>query len=223
MVRLIMCKNIISKILSVFVLSLLLICNFTNSKAGVTTGYGSGKGPLKVTEDTANVLEYFFSGGTRGVYAEKQDVAWKPGLIAISIDGAYFSYFRHPAYVDKVDNKHYAGMAIKECKKKSGQDCFLFANAYKIVWDNGSDKKKRRLKRKDIRSGKTIALLTELGFYDDGYTASSSNTNSSNTSTQGSADKESDIVQKIKDLKKLYDDGVLTKEEFEKAKKRLLN
>ncbi len=32
-----------------------------------------------------------------------------------------------------------------------------------------------------------------------------------------------DIVQKIKDLKELYDSGVLTKEEFEKAKKKLLN
>ena len=34
------------------------------------------------------------------------------------------------------------------------------------MWDNGSNKKKRRLKSKDIRLGKTLALLTELGFYD---------------------------------------------------------
>ena len=32
-----------------------------------------------------------------------------------------------------------------------------------------------------------------------------------------------DIVKQIKDLKELYDSGVLTKEEFEKAKKKLLN
>ena len=32
-----------------------------------------------------------------------------------------------------------------------------------------------------------------------------------------------DIVQKLKDLKELFDSGVLTKEEFEKAKKKLLN
>ena len=64
----------------------------------------------------------------------------------------------------------------KDCKKKSGQKCFLFANAYKIVWDNGTDKKKRRLKRKDIKAGKTIALLTELGFYDGASVSSSSTT-----------------------------------------------
>jgi len=32
-----------------------------------------------------------------------------------------------------------------------------------------------------------------------------------------------DIVSKLKDLKELLDSGVLTKEEFEKAKKKLLN
>ena len=33
----------------------------------------------------------------------------------------------------------------------------------------------------------------------------------------------SSVVEEIKELKKLYDEGVLTKEEFEKAKKKVLN
>ena len=36
-------------------------------------------------------------------------------------------------------------------------------------------------------------------------------------------DNSNDIVQQIKDLKELYDSGVLTEEEFNKAKKKLLN
>ena len=40
---------------------------------------------------------------------------------------------------------------------------------------------------------------------------------------QTQTDDNNDIVQQIKDLKELYDSGVLTKEEFEKAKKKLLN
>ena len=32
-----------------------------------------------------------------------------------------------------------------------------------------------------------------------------------------------DVVQQIKELKQLYDDGILTQEEFTKAKKKLLN
>lgn len=200
-----------------------MIFNATYSEAGVTTRYKSGKGPLKLTEDAANILEFFFSGGTRGVYAEKQNVAWKPGLAAVSIDGSVVSFFRHPINVDRVDNKHYAGMAVSDCQDRSGVECFLFANAYKIVWNNGSNKKKRRLKRKAIRAGETLALLTELGFYDDGYTSTSTDTNNTNKSTNTSTDTNSDIVQKIKDLKKLFEEGVLTKEEFEKAKQRLLN
>ena len=31
------------------------------------------------------------------------------------------------------------------------------------------------------------------------------------------------LTEELKELNKLYDDGVLTKEEFEKAKKKLLN
>ena len=209
------------KILGLILLSLFLS---TNLFAGVTTAYKKGKGPLKVTKNTADNLEFFFSGGKKGVYAEKQDFPWKPGLIAISVDGAHNFFFRHPLTVSEVDDKSYGGIAIKECKKKSGQECFLFANGYKIVWDNGSNKKKRRLKKRDIKAGKTIALLTELGFYDGG---SASTTSTPKAVKKKEVKKESledkDIVQKLKDLKELFDSGVLTKEEFERAKKKLLN
>ena len=40
---------------------------------------------------------------------------------------------------------------------------------------------------------------------------------------EASVDIDTDIVKKIKELKKLFDDGVLTKEEFTKAKKKILN
>ena len=151
------------KILVIVTLSLFLSSNLS---AGSVTGFNAGKGPLKVTKNIADIIEYFFSGGKKGFYAKKQKEAWKPGVMAISIDGSNYSFIRHPLRVSTVDSRNYAGMAIANCKKRSGQDCFLFANGYKIVWDNGSDKKKRRLKRKDIKNGKTIAILAELGFYD---------------------------------------------------------
>jgi hypothetical protein len=196
----------------------------TNLYAGVTTGYKFGKGPLKLTKHMVNELEFFFSGGTRGAYAEKQKSPWKPGLIAISVDGNTSYMFRHPLHVTQVDSKAYWGIAISNCKKKSGQECYLFANGYRIVWDNGSNKKKRRLKKKDIKAGKTIALLTELGFYDNN---SSSSTNTpkkvEKKETKKNSVNDKDIVQKLKDLKELLDSGVLSSEEFEKAKKKLLN
>jgi len=203
---------------------LLIVLFSTSLFAGVTTGYKLGKGPLKLTKHMANTLEYFFSGGKKGAYAKKQKSAWKPGLIAISVDGNYSSYFRHPFNVTQIDSKAYWGIAIAKCKKKSRKECFLFANGYKIVWDNGSNKKKRRLKKKDIKAGKTIALLTELGFY-DGSVSSSQNIKPKKTEKKKETKKvqKEDIVQKLKDLKELLDTGVITSEEFKKAKKKLLN
>jgi hypothetical protein len=208
----------------IFSIIFLYILFQTNLYAGVSTGYKLGKGPLKLTKHMVNELEFFFSGGTRGAYAEKQKSAWKPGLIAISVDGNTSYMFRHPLHVTQVDSKAYWGIAISNCKKKSGQECYLFANGYRIVWDNGSNKKKRRLKKKDIKAGKTIALLTELGFYDN---SSSSSTNTpkkvEKKETKKNFVNDKDIVQKLKDLKELLDSGVLSSEEFEKAKKKLLN
>jgi hypothetical protein len=208
----------------IFSIIFLYILFQTNLYAGVTTGYKLGKGPLKLTEHMVNELEFFFSGGTRGAYAEKQKSAWKPGLIAISVDGNTSYMFRHPLHVTQVDSKAYWGIAISNCKKKSGQECYLFANGYRIVWDNGSNKKKRRLKKKDIKAGKTIALLTELGFYDNNA-SSSTNTPKEveKKETKKNSVNDKDIVQKIKDLKELLDSGVLSDEEFKKAKKKLLN
>lgn len=219
-------KKLITKFLGILVLGFWLSTNVFAADLGVITHYKLGKGTLKVTEDVAHILEYFFSGGTRGVYAEKQKSMWKPGLIAISVDGSDFSFFRHPYSVTDIDNKRYGAMAISDCQKKSGKECFLFANGYKIVWDNGSDKKKRRLKRKDIKAGKTLVLLKELGFY-AGYTQANSNktkeTSNKTSTTEKITTSDGDIVKKIKELKKLYDEGILTKDEFEKAKKKLLN
>ncbi len=210
-----------TKILSIIFLYILFQ---TNLYAGVTTGYKLGKGPLKLTKHMVNELEFFFSGGTRGAYAEKQKSPWKPGLIAISVDGNTSYMFRHPLHVTQVDSKAYWGIAISNCKKKSGQECYLFANGYKIVWDNGSNKKKRRLKKKDIKAGKTVALLTELGFYDNNASSSTKTPKKvEKKETKKNSVNDKDIVQKLKDLKELLDSGVLTDEEFEKAKKKLLN
>ena len=111
------------RLLGIIILSLFLS---NNSLAGVTTGYKLGKGPLKVTKDIADVIEYFFSGGKNGIYAKKQKDPWKPGLMAISVDGAYQALIRHPLRVTQVDNKAYWGMVISDCKKKIGTRMLSF-------------------------------------------------------------------------------------------------
>ena len=207
-----------------FIIVLLLLIFWSNSSFAASIYGKKGKGPLKITTRTANTLEYYFSGGTRGAYKQKQDRAWKPFFIVISVDGKEFSYFVMPdSYSGSFAPGNYVGQALQECKKLSGKECFVFADKYKIIWDNGSDKKKRRLKRKDIKAGKTLQILQELGFYDGGITQTKKIEKKLKKKKESKKKTNDDIVQKIKDLKELYDSGALTKEEFEKAKKKLLN
>jgi len=76
------------------------------------------------------------------------------------------------------------------------------------------------------------AKLTKLGFYNNDFldtTTTPKITKKKETKkvekkiTKKITKSDADIVSKLKDLKELLDSGVLTKEEFEKAKKKLLN
>ena len=204
------------KLLGIVVLGLLW-CNAVF--ADVSGRYKKGEGPLKISKDVADNLEYYFSGGKMGRYAQKQKENWIGELVVISADGKHYSYFVTPTrYKDNTAPGHYTGQAISKCKKISGQECFLFASRNKIVWNNGSDQSSRRLKRKDVKAGKTLQILQELGFYDSGATQTKKKEKKKAKNTDNN-----DIVKQLKDLEELYKSGTLTKEEFEKAKKKLLN
>ena len=208
----------------------LLIALFFTTNSYAVKIYKKGKGPLSISENTAHVLEYYFSGGTKGKWADPEKADWNPYVIAISEDGHYFGIIRQPKRFasQNVDEKNYSALAVGDCKKmaqKDGypQECFLFAVKRKIVWDNGSDKKRRSLKKSEIKAGKTFSILKELDFYTGGSKNLNSNKNNNTSSNNNSTSSNSELVDQIKSLKKLYDDGVLSKEEFEKAKKKILN
>ena len=207
----------------------LIVLLFTSNSYAVKV-YKKGKGPLYLSENTAHVLEYYFSGGTKGKWADPEKANWNPYVIAISQDGHYFGIIRQPKKFasQNVDQKNYSALAVGDCKKmaqKDGypQECFLFAVKRKIVWDNGSDKKRRSLKKSEIKAGKTFSILKELDFYKGESKNLNSNKNNNMSSNNNSTSSNSELIEQIKSLKKLYDDGVLSKEEFEKAKKKILN
>ena len=69
-------------------LGIVVILVFCSSSLFAASIYGKkGKGPLKLSKNVANTLEYYFSGGRMGVYKAKQDRAWNPFFIVISTDG----------------------------------------------------------------------------------------------------------------------------------------
>ena len=210
------------KLLAIVVLGL-LCCN--TSFAYTISKHYWGKGPLKLSKKVVDELEYYFSSGKLGPYKKEKVQKWVPFFFLVSPDGKHFSYYVNP-HGDRADvNPHYIGQAKEKCKKKSGQECFVFANGYKIVWDNGSDKKKRRLKKKDIMAGKTLQILQELGFYDGGTTQTKKIEKKKKEKKKETKDtsSSSNLTKELKELNKLYKEGILTKEEFEKAKKKLLN
>ena len=104
----------------------------------------------------ADTLEFFFSGGTRGAYAEKQKSGWKPGLIAISVDGNSYSFFRHPFNVTEIDNKAYWGIAISQCKKNQEKNAFYLLTAIKQFGIMVVIKKREDLRKKILKQAKLL-------------------------------------------------------------------
>ena len=217
------------KLLGILVLGLILTNISTSSFAYTISPAYWGKGPLKLSKNTADNLEYYFSSGKKGKWAKKQKQLWKPFFIVISLDGKYHFMYRN-THDNPDTSPHYVGRARQSCKKKSGQECFVFAQGYKILWDNGINKK-RKLTKKEINAGKTLQILQELGFYGDSVAQTTTQTTTPKKveKKKKKIKKESkkkmndDIVQQLKDLKELYDSGALTEKEYKKAKKKLLN
>ena len=102
-------------------------------------------------------------------------------------------------------------------------ECFIFAKKRTIVWDNDINpmtRKESKISSKWSRS-QIVEKLTELGFY-DGESINENTSNDSKYIKKTKATKKN-ISEQIQKLNKLYEDGIITKEEFKKAKKKLLN
>ena len=171
----------------------LLFFSPSNVKAGPI-----GSGELKLKPQAVNAFIQ---------YIQMTD---KPRLFLVPIDGSSAYTWRCPKGVQCV-----AGGYTKEigtCERYFKKDCAVFARFRKIKWSNGINKGKKESKFKSQMTDTEIkAKLMELGFMSE----------SDSASTFDSSDP--DVVEKLKALKKLYDDGALTKEDFEKAKKKVLN
>ena len=95
-----------------------------------------------------------------------------------------------------------------------------------VKWKNGINlgKKQSRFKH-NWTDSEFRAKLTELGFL--GNATSSTTTTKPKITKKKKVTKKttssSDLVAQLKELKQLLDDGVITEEEFAKAKKKLLD
>ena len=193
------------KYLVILVLGLLVISSPANS--GTT-----GRGELKISENVFNAFLQYLRGGT----------SKKPDKFLVTIDGknSYYWYCGHGTCVAGGDVGD-----IKICETYYDKECKVFARRRTIRWKNGINKGGKQGKINSKWSDSEIrAKLTELGFMGETTSTTTKIEKKKSKITKKSEKKMSgDVVQELKELKQLYDDGVLTQEEFAKAKKKLLN
>ena len=204
------------KILGILFLILLLS---TGSFAGVKKGKGEVEMSNRAVERFITYLR-----GKKGM---------KPMAFILSSNGSYTFYW-YCAHTGGCRDGN-LGPTIRECEEKTGVDCGLFARKRTIVWKNDINPGKGKASKINSKWSDTEvrAKLTELGFLGGSISTTTTTTTKPKTTKKKKAKqikeakkenkREENIVKKLKDLKELLDSGVLTKEEFKKAKKKLLN
>jgi len=174
---------------------------FNTGNAGIY-----GKGEVKLNPNLVDYFKDYLKGGH----------SQTPLMFIIAVDGSYAHFWYCPVGQGNCMAADPAEM-VKPCEDGSGKECKVFARNRTVRWKNGINPgkgKKSKFNSKMTRA-EIVAKLTDLGFLGNATTESKI------TKKETSNDK--DIAKQIKKLKKLYDDGVLTKEEFEKAKNKILN
>jgi len=207
------------KLLGIMVLGFLL--NFNAYAAP------DGKGQIQLSEDVVkSFIDYIV-----GDIGTQKSLFNKPGTFWITIDGSRSYWWYNPHGAGNTVNDHSAERT--KCERHHGQSCSRFARGRYVRWDNGINPKGKAAKFSSKMSKSEVrAKLTKLGFYNNDFldtTTTPKITKKKETKkvekkiTKKITKSDADIVSKLKDLKDLLDSGVLTKEEFEKAKKKLLN
>ena len=191
------------KFLVILVLGLLW-CNVGNAST-------YGRGEIKLSQNVVDDFIIYLRGKMKK----------SPLAFVITNDGTWGTYWTcHPGEKDWICGDSPAKF-IYECETKSEQECSIFARRRTVKWKNGINKGKRESRFNSKWSDEEIITrLFELGFLEKEfletiYTNKKTKTTISSTS--------SGITQELKELNDLYKEGGLTKEEFEKAKKKVLS
>ncbi len=205
-----------------------------------------GKGELKMDKDTMqHFLRYLYGGGSETMQLSKNKRS-HPLVFTVAKDGKMSHYYYCPYVRGCVDDSLIQGKSEKKCEKNSnGVECYTFAIGKRVVWKNGE--KKLKIKKSDLKNPFIVAKkIQEAGFYDGDISKLSgidmdtgqidkdiSITGKDKTEVvekedktevvEKSSDSNSNIVDQLTKLKALLDSGAITNEEFDKAKKILLN
>ena len=197
-----------------------------------------GKGEVKLSEDIVkSFIDYIV-----GDIGTHKSVYNKPSTFWITIDGSRSYWWYTPQGADRdqrvihtysdsfqaneANTSGDAGNSMGEpteerakCERHHGQSCSRFAKGRYVSWNNGINPKgKAAIFSSEMSESEVRAKLTKLGFYDNDSIITS---NTDETNTETSSNKS--LTDQLSDLSKLFEDGLITEEEFTKAKNKLLN
>ena len=177
---------------------------------GNTSFAGYGAGELTMSEGAVLSFQKYLKG-KKG----------KPMRFLISEDGllTHWWYCPYSQCVPGGDTQE-----AKICSRKARTPCHTFAVGRSVKWKNAINPggkaasfAGRYTNKYDLEEIKK--RLTELGFYGGSVTQ----IKKKEIKKKEIKTSDKNLTQKLKELNELYKSGALTKEEFEKAKEKLLN
>jgi len=177
----------------------------------ITPSYSEvGSGELKLSDHTIDSFMNYISGKT----SKKSKSSFnKPMVFWVTEDGKDSSWWYCSLGSCAAGSP---GAERKQCKKRTGQDCYIFARRRVIIWKNGINT--GRIFKSTIKSNwskaEVRAKLTSLGFIEEEKKL---------IIKKKQKNKGSNQLDKLESLKKLFDDGLITPEEFLSRKKIILN
>jgi len=176
-------------------------------------GYGDGFGELNFSQKTTNNFINYITGNYTDVYS-KNRVNSNPWLFLVTKDGA-FSKIVYCPYGSTNCNNPTTYQWLLRCKDEAKQECFIFAEKNKIVWNN------KEVYIKTEKKEEIIEILKNEKFYKEiNITKNSLSNSDSKKDNNKSSD---DIVIKLQKLNDLYKSGAISEKEFKIAKNKLLN
>ena len=174
---------------------------------------GDGRGEPQLSEHVINEFTRYIKGDAT---KSGKSLINKPLVFYITNDGSRAFWWYCP-YTSCASSSTSADK--KACLKATGQECSRFARGRYVRWDNGINPKGKAAKfSSKLSESEVRAKLAKLGFYDNDSIITS---NTDETNTETSSNKS--LTDQLSDLSKLFEDGLITEEEFTKAKKKLLN
>ena len=177
-------------------------------------GAQDGRGELQLTDQAVSSFINYIKGDT----SKKGKSAFnKPLTLWISEDGNYAYWWYCPYERCSPSN---GSEERTFCENKSNQSCSRFARGRYVRWDNGINPKGKAAKFSSKMTENEIKnKLTKLGFYKNNLTTNTEE----NVSNDVIISKDKNLLEQLEALTQMFKDGLISEEEFKKAKKKILN